>query len=140
MRSGREHTEHGATTNGGTVDVLKEDRRFNRTLERATTNFWIVMGESGGKAGEPTEPRGVGGINVITGAISFGMFTLDSADQLTARFRALVNWKPHYPASSTEMCDCLRHVSNLFVVPVFFARSGVCASARSDDSLTSIRP
>jgi hypothetical protein len=67
------------------------------------TNFWMVMGECKGRAGEPTESRGVGGIKVNMGMISFGMLIPDSeedvsvapdpVDQLVVRSRVLTDWK-----------------------------------------------
>ena len=57
------------------------------------------MGESGGRAGEPTEPRGVGGVKAITGNVSFGKLKsedvdsveFDFVDQLVSSPRALAD-------------------------------------------------
>lgn len=146
-RAGREHVKHGAATSGGAEDK-KEDRPFSKTLDRAVTNFWIVMGESGGRAGEPTEPRGVGGIKTITGGISSGMSRSEEDDpvvlgfvrQLTVSSRALVGWKPHFSGSSAPEIHVLGNcVSNLLVVLVQIVRSRACVLGIPDDSLTSVR-
>ena len=73
------------------------------------------MGESGGRAGEPTEPRGVGGIKAIAGKISIGMsmpeendpVVFSSVDQLAARARVLAGWRPHCYGSSVPEIDVL---------------------------------
>jgi len=69
------------------------------------------MGESGGRAGEPTEPHGVGGIKAIAGRISFGVFKSEAddpvafgpVDQLAPRSRVFAGWKPHFSWSSFDL-------------------------------------
>jgi len=72
------------------------------------------MGECGGGTGEPTEPRGVGGIKAIAGKTS--VRTSRSEDvpivydlaQPAVRFRVLSDWKCRCSGSSTtEMHNTL---------------------------------
>ena len=74
------------------------------------------MGESGGRAGEPTEPRGVGGVKAIMGNVSFrkskseddDSVVFDFVDQLVASSRALTDLKSRYSGQSMpEPCDLL---------------------------------
>jgi len=87
---------------------MKEDRRFNRTLERAVTNFWTVMGEYGVGVGEPTQPRGVGGIKVIAGRTLVGTSSSEGDvpivydfAQSAVKLRASTAWKCRCFGSST---------------------------------------
>lgn len=66
------------------------------------------MGEYGGRAGEPTGPRGVGGINAIAGKTSVGTPSSEGGDlivsnfsRLVVRLRALTGWKCRCCGSST---------------------------------------
>ena len=83
------------------------------------------MGESGGRAGDPTEPRGVGGIKAITGRISFVIsrseeddpsVVLNLFDQLVARSRALTRWKPYCSGWSMLKTHGLRSCTSNLVV------------------------
>jgi len=71
------------------------------------------MGESGGGAGEPTEPRGVGGIKVITGSASFrksmseddDSVVFDFIDQLVINSRAMTGWRSHFSQSPVDFFE-----------------------------------
>lgn len=106
---------------------IKEGRRFSKTLERAVTNFWTVMGESGGRTGELMESRGVGGISAITGRVSFGklrseeddVVMFDFVDQLITSSRGLTGWKsPCSESSMPEKHSIFNCTPDFFVVLV----------------------
>ena len=101
-RSGREHARHGATIKGG-AEYTKEGRCFSKTLERAARNFCKVIGESGGGAREPPEPRGVGGIKAITGKTSLGTSKSEEDIPIMSKLvdRPAVDWKFRCTKSST---------------------------------------
>ena len=83
------------------------------------------MGEYGGRVGEPTEPRGVGGMREMAGRTSFGASRSEVdvpvvfnffVGQLV-RFRALTDWTRSYSGSSTlEIHDIFECVSDLVVL------------------------
>ena len=81
------------------------------------------MGEYGGRAGEPTGARGVGGIKVNAGKTSVGtrrseddVPTVFNFAQLAVRFRASMDWKCRCSGSSTpEIYDIVDCMSDLVV-------------------------